>query len=634
MLQAMKNRAATWVIRVLAVLLIISFAAWGVGDMITGTGLRTDVADVGDTKITAQEFNASFRNQVERLRRLLGPEIDSEQARQLGVVETTLEGLISRRLLELYAHENGIVVGDDQIRQRIAAEPAFQGPAGTFDNASYQNALFRQGLSEQGFVEDLRAQIRLGHLTDVIRLANAVPDELAASLYRYRNDRRIARYVIVPRPGADTIATPSVSELSEFHRTQAARFTAPERRELTAIHLDPAILAKEIQPPENELKAEYESRLAALSVPERRRINQVVVGDEAKAHTARAALRAGRSIGEVATSIAGMDADATRLGLLAREDLPGVLAEAAFALPVATPSQPVKSPLGWHVLVVEQITPGRRPSFAEIRPKVLADLAREQAVDALVKLANQLEDALAGGASLEEAAAGLNTKLLRLRAVEANGNSAAGPARDGLLRNRRFLVTAFETGETQVSDLTETPLGGYFIVRVDRIDPPALEPFDKVRKRVRTAWRNDRLANAAKDRANRILDQVRAGRALDDAAKEMKLAVATTPSFTRFDQGEKPALPGALATELFRVKPGEAVGAPTRSGYAVAVLHRIEPADPKAGSQTFDGLRAELKTSIAADLLAQYTRSLRRIYPVNIDSGALDRLFEDRIIAR
>ena len=634
MLQAMKNRAATWVIRVLAVLLIISFAAWGIGDMITGSGLSTDVASVGDTKITAQQFNTSFRNQVERLRRLLGPDVDSAQARQLGVVESTLEGLISRRLLNLYASENGILVGDDQIRQRIQAEPAFQGPAGGFDNASFQNALFRQGLSEQAFVQDLRSQIRLGHLTDIIRLASAAPDELAKSVYHYRNDKRIARYVIVPRPTADSIATPSGSELSQFHQTQAARFTAPERRELTAIHLAPETLAKEIQPPEDQLKAEYESRLASLSVPERRDISQIVVGEESKAREAIEALRGGRTIRDVAKSIAGMDEGSTRLGLLTRDDLPGVIAEAAFALAVNSPSQPVRSPLGWHVLLVEKIQPGRKPSFAEVRPKVLADLAREQAVDALVKLANQLEDTLAGGASLEEAAAGLNTKLVRLRGVEASGRSASGPPTGGLMRSQQFLRAAFETGEAQVSDLTETTLGGYFIVRVDRIDPPALEPFDKVRKQVETAWRNDTLANAAKDRAKKLLDDVRGGRTLEDAAVEMKLTVATTPAFTRFDQGEKPALPGALATELFRVKPGEAVGAPTVSGYAVAVLHKVEPANPTAEAKTFDGLRTELKTSIAGDLLEQYTRSLRRVYPVSIDSGALDRIFNDTITAR
>ena len=52
MLQAIKGRTGTWVLRIFAVLLIISFGAWGINDMIIGGGLPTDVATVGDTKIT------------------------------------------------------------------------------------------------------------------------------------------------------------------------------------------------------------------------------------------------------------------------------------------------------------------------------------------------------------------------------------------------------------------------------------------------------------------------------------------------------------------------------------------------------------------------------------------------------
>ena len=346
MLQAMKTQAAKWVIRLLAVLLIISFAAWGIGDMFTGRGLPTDVAEVGQSKISAQEFNRSFRNQVERLRSVFGPEVDSAQAREFGLVETTLDGLIARRLLELYARENGILVGDDQVRQRIQAEPEFQGPAGSFDQLAFQDALYRRGTTEQAFVEELRGEIRLGHLADVVRQASKPPDALTTFFYHHRNEKRIARYVIVPRPSPETIGRPTSSALSAFHRSQAARFTAPERRALTLIHLDPEIVAAEIQPAEDALRAEYESRLSELSVPERRRISQIVVDEEAKAQEAAAALRAGRTIGAVARSIADMDEAATDLGLLTRQDLPENIAEAAFALTEKTPSQPVNSPLG------------------------------------------------------------------------------------------------------------------------------------------------------------------------------------------------------------------------------------------------------------------------------------------------
>lgn len=632
MLQAMKSKAATWVVRVLAVFLIISFAAWGVEDMIRAPGLPTDVADVGATKITANEFGTAFRRQVEQLRRTLGPDVDSEQARNLGVAESTLNGLISQRLLDLYAEENGIIVGDDQVVRRLRAEPAFRGPDGSFDRVIFHSALSRLGISEQRYVEDLRQDIRMSHLTGVLHAASVAPDPLVRTLYHYRNDRRIARFVEIARPAESTLPRPSDSTLTDFHKKNAAAFTAPERRDLAVLYLDPKDVAAEIEPAEEDLRTEYEDRLQQLSIPERRNISQIVVGDEAAARRAIEALRSGRDIADVARSVAGMDEDAVSLGLLTREDLPQEIADAAFALQPNIPGEPVRSPLGWHILLVDRIEPGRTPSFAETRVNIREDLAREQAIDAIVKLANQVEDTLAGGAALEEAAGQVNAKLLRFRSVEPSGRSIDGDPKDGLLVLRRFLEAAFETNAAEVSDLVETSLGGYFIVRVDRVVPPALEPFDRVRKEVAAAWRFDRLNEAARKRAERLLSEVKSGRSFDTAAREFGLTIKTSSAFTRFDQGGDTPLPPSLAAALFKAKQGEAALGATEAGYAVAILDRIEPANPSSDKDGFDRVREEVMNAMGSDLLSQYTTALREVYPVSVDSGALERLFDEGAI--
>ena len=174
---------------------------------------------------------------------------------------------------------------------------------------------------------------------------------------------------------------------------------------------------------------------------------------------------------------------------------------------------------------------------------------------------------------------------------------------------RRFLEAAFETNAAEVSDLVETSPGGYFIVRVDRVVPPALEPFDKVRKEVAAAWRFDRLNAAAKQRAEKLLGEVKSGRGFDTAAREFGLTIKTSSAFTRFDQGGDAPLPASLAAAMFRAKQGEASLGATEAGYAVAVLDRVQPANP-----------------------SQYTASLREVYPVSVDSGALERLFDEGAI--
>ena len=253
-------------------------------------------------------------------------------------------------------------------------------------------------------------------------------------------------------------------------------------------------------------------------------------------------------------------------------------------------------------------------------------------MDALVKIANRLEDSLAGGAGLEEAAAELDTPLLRIPGVEPDGETRDGGGAAKLLETPRFVTAAFETPPGQTGELTETADGGYFILRVDRAAPAALEPLDKVREKVAAAWKRGKRAEAARRRAEKLLAELRGGRSLEDAAEEAGLAVAATEPFTRFERGEDPGLPGELVAELFRLKPGEAAASAAAAAHVVAVLHEIRPAMPDAADIGLDELRARIKASMAADLTEQYTRSLRRIYPVSIDTAALDRLFDERII--
>ena len=98
LLESMKKGIGKYVMIVLASLLILSFAVWGIGDMAGVTSNSNKVATVGDTEISQREFQDQFRREMDRLRSKLG-NIDAEQARSLGIADATLNSIISRRLI-------------------------------------------------------------------------------------------------------------------------------------------------------------------------------------------------------------------------------------------------------------------------------------------------------------------------------------------------------------------------------------------------------------------------------------------------------------------------------------------------------------------------------------------------------
>ncbi|MEC9206659.1 MAG: SurA N-terminal domain-containing protein, partial [Pseudomonadota bacterium] len=147
LLESMKKGIGKYVMIVLASLLILSFAVWGIGDMAGVTSNSNKIATVGDTEISQREFQDQFRREMDRLRSKLG-NIDAEQARSLGIADATLNSIISRRLIALQAADIDLLISDDQLVRQIQNEPAFRNELGQFDRAVYQTMLANNSLSE------------------------------------------------------------------------------------------------------------------------------------------------------------------------------------------------------------------------------------------------------------------------------------------------------------------------------------------------------------------------------------------------------------------------------------------------------------------------------------------------------
>jgi peptidyl-prolyl cis-trans isomerase D len=626
MLDAMRRTAGTWVVRVLFGILILSFAAWGIGDMFRGRGVADNVAEVGDVSISRDELARQYRREIERLQRVMGPEFDSERAREMGLLQRTLDSLVDGHLLGQRAHDVGLVASDSLVRSRIFSEPAFQGPGRQFDPLYFRRALQEVGLTEAGYVSTLRGGLTRGQLTDAIAAGAKAPSVMRDAIYRYRGERRVIDYVRIPNSTIAAGPEPTQEDLAAFHAKNAALFTLPEMRELTIISLDPDQLTDGFQPSEAQIKQAYEERLPSLSIPERRRVRQILFADEAGAKKAQELLAQGKSFDDVAKEAPGQLAQDTSLGLVTRGDLPPSLADAAFALAEGKTSEPVRDPLGWHVLIVDKVEAGNSPTLDTVRPEIVRELARDAAVGSLVKTANKLEDELAGGVSLEQAAQKLGFKTVAIGPLDARGRLRQGTPAAGMPADPKFLEYAFRIPEGQTSQLQESRNGGYFILRVDKVSAPALRPLDEVRAQVVAAWKERQRDDAARQRAEKLLQRAKSGEPLAKIAGDERLEAKTSEPVTRFALDPNAAVPAPLVAAAFKAGQDETVMAAYDGGYAIGKVKEIRPAAPSDTSAEVAQLGRELTIGVAQDLIAQYTRALHRVYDVKIHQSAVDSI--------
>jgi peptidyl-prolyl cis-trans isomerase D len=607
---------------ILFALLIASFALWGIGDIFRGGAGGSTVIQVGEQEVGQQEFARTFQREFNRVRQQIGGDLDLETARQLGLVDQIVRQTVTRLLFDQMAGDMGLRVSDEQVVERLRQQEAFR-TAGTFNRQMFEQTLRRSGLTEERYVQLLRSDINRQHLAFAATGGLQIPQGMAEALYRYRNEERIADYVTL-RNDSFEVPDPDTQTLREFHEANGDLFMAPEYRKLTLIQMRPEDLLDEVSVSEEELRDAFETRRSDFTQPERRRVRQIVFDSQDQAQQAVDLLSEGRTLDAVAQQL--LSRAPADLGMNSRQGLLPALREPAFDLDQGAVSQPIESSLGWHVVKVTEIQQGQAPEFEEVRDQLREELAMDKAVDSLVQLANTLDDELAGGAKLEEAADTVGMPVRTIEQISQQGRTPDGETVENLPQGGEFLSTAFETPDGERSLLRETPEGGYYVVRVDGVTPSQVRPFDEVRDQVAEEWRADQRAQAAEQAAQEMAEAIDGGTPLAELAAGRGLDIANTPPLKRSGNQQAGSAARALAGQLFDVEVGQAVTAGVQGGVAVAQLAEVRPAQPSENAEAVSSLRQQTRQRMRSDVLAQFADALRTRYEVRINQTQLDQV--------
>ena len=168
MLQAIRSKAGSFVVKGLFGLLIVIFGIWGIGDIFRTRSTDTVIATVGDQSIQAEDLQAAMRRELENLSARAGGPIDIQQLKKFGVVDSVLGDLIDRRLLSQETARMRLEVSDEVIRNAITDNPKFRSPDGHFDRAIFNATLAQNRFSEDQFVALVRREIPSGDLVQAL----------------------------------------------------------------------------------------------------------------------------------------------------------------------------------------------------------------------------------------------------------------------------------------------------------------------------------------------------------------------------------------------------------------------------------------------------------------------------------
>ena len=627
MITFMRRLASTWVAKALFVLLVLSFAVWGIEDVVRNFGRDTAVARVGDQRIEAEEAQNAARREMARIARQLGNRFEPNEAIRRAVAAGALENLIGERAMLAEAQRMGVVAPEDMVRDTVFAIPGLTGPDGRFSREVLAQVLRSNELTEAQFLALIRGDLLRQQLLGAVRSGAAAPDAMTAPQLVWQTERRIADVVLLPFSAAPEPEAPTEAQLQRFLENNPQRFSTPEFRQISIAVLSPETLAAEIAVTEEEIKQAFEARHGQYDRPERRQIRQVVLADEARAREVAQLWQAGADWErvEAAANAAGGQAMALPMGDKASLPIPA-LADAAFAAAPQSVTDPVQSPFGWHVIGVEAVEPAQVFTLDQLRDQLRRDVAKDRALDLAYERGNKVEDALAGGMTLAEAAPRFGLMLVNAT-IDPGGRTptneaAALPVPDD---QRNAVLRAIFTQDQAAAPRLQEFGDAFVAIEISSVTPPQLRPFAEVEQELRRAVVADARRRFTETRAAGLLAAQRGGKTLVEAAQEMGLISTRTAPFGR-DPAQGSPVPPELLPPLFEARRGEATMAEIRGGFAVASVAEILRLDPASDPLGMGRVRVEIEQAVGDDLEQQFQAALRVRGNVRINERVLEQV--------
>ncbi|MBT6109007.1 MAG: hypothetical protein HOH64_02775, partial [Rhodospirillales bacterium] len=358
----------------------------------------------------------------------------------------------------------------------------------------------------------------------------------------------------------------------------------------------------------------------------RRNVEQAIFDTEEHANTAMAMMNGGQAFAQVALALTGADAGTLSLGWVTPDQLLGEdAAEAVFSTAPGNLAGPVKSMLGWHVFNVVDGVEETVKSLADVADTLRHDVALDRALDDLFGMANQVEDLLASGNTLEEVGATLDLAVTTVMALDQSGSDSSGAMLDNL-PGQGFLETVFATEEGQESPLVESGNDAYFITRVNGVTDPALRPLDTVRSDVIEAMVADAQDAMAKEAANAIADDLNSSADLLSLAADYGGDLVNGEGFKRDGSNLPQNIPPQIAEALFGKNVGDGAVVRRGDGYVVGHLKSISGAAINHSDPAFATLRDELAQKLRGDIVDQLSVALEIRHPVSVNQSALTQI--------
>ncbi len=625
-----------WMQAALLVVIVPSFALFGIDIYFRNSGTGGALAKVGNTSISDLEYSQALRQAQERMREMMRNNPDPSVLNSPQFKESVLNELVERKVALIHARKSGMAVSAPDLQKIITQFEVFRDESGRFSVDRYRQLLKNQGLSEKAFEEDLRNGVMLGQVQNVYAGSGFLPDSVVDRLLRIREqEREVSQVVFNPSDYLKQVKI-SAADVEKYYGDHKSEFQIPERVKVEYVLLSMDAAERSVQLNDEELKKIYEeSREARFTAPEERHASHILIAAPATASAdekakAKALVEdlykqvkaAPARFGELARQHSQDPGSAEKggdLGSFGRGLMVKQFDEAVFSMKTGDIAGPVETQYGYHIIRLDGIKGGQVTPFEKVKSQIADEARKAKAGKAFSEAAEKFNDTVYEQFdSLQPAA-----DAFKLTVQKSDWVSRTGGNMNPLLNNEKLLAALFSDEVLKNKHNTsaiEVQPNTMLAARVVEHQPAAPLPLEEVRQDIQRHLASEAAIRQAETDGKAALDSLLKG-------QEPKSNLAWSPPQSVSLQ-KRQGLHAEGAQAVFGADTGKlpvyaGVSAP-QGRFVVYRITRVkdvtqvDPAQKKA-------LAKQLAQMAGQEQYQAYLASLRERTDVKIDRKKLDQ---------
>ena len=563
MLQNIRDNSQGWIAKTIIGAIILLMALTGFDAIFQAATHKNEAAKVNGEEISQNELSQAVDMQRRQLMQQLGKDFDASLLDEKMLRESALKGLIDRKLLLQGAEQSKFAFSEGALDQVILQTPEFQ-VDGKFSSDRFDQVIRQLGYSRMQFRQMLAQEMLIGQLRAGVAGSGFVTDaEVLAFARLEKQTRDFATLNIKADPAAVKLTD---DEVKAYYDEHAKEFMTPDQVVIDYVELKKSSFFDQVAVKDEDLQAAYQKEIANLSEQRRAAHILIEVNDKtteaqakAKIEEVQARLAKGEKFEALAKELSQDPGSANNGGDLGYAG-PGVydpaFEKALYSLAKDQVSEPVRTDFGYHLIKLLGVEAPEVPTLASLKDKLTRELKAAQVEQRFVEATKQLEDSAFEASDLAQPAADLKLTVHTSKPFGREGG-------EGVAANRAVVTAAFSTeviDEGANSTAIELDPETVIVLRSKEHLKPAQLPLENVSAAIRTQLTKEHASAAAKTKAEKLIADLRDGKAPLDKAVEGQNWKATEAA-TRGQEGVDPAVLQAL----FRMPKPAAKDKPTFS---------------------------------------------------------------------